>query len=228
MTASALAEDRLRLLETAQPLCLRYALALAGPDALAAHGLRTARSGGLVLVTADGPPLADIAAGLAEHFRAAGHRVTLQSGTPRQIQLTGTPCPVELRKEPLRHPAVLIPGTPVPVVALPDAAALAVLRLCDRALPEDLFALHALRESFSEGELLALARALDEDFQPAVLADRLEAAADLVHPDAAVRSAWAQAWAQDLRLDLLEVREGDDGLHDPYLEDAEAEQPDDL
>ncbi|MEV7179452.1 hypothetical protein [Kitasatospora sp. NPDC093679] len=228
MTASALSDEHLRLLETAQPLCLRYALALAGPDALAAHGLPATRSTGLVLVTGEGPPLADIAAGLAEHLRAAGHRARVQPGTPRQIQLIGTPCPIDLRKEPLRHPAVLLPGAPVPVVALPDAAALAVLLLCDRGLSEDLVALHVLSGPFSEGELLALAGALDEEFQPAVLADRLESAAALVHPDAAARSAWAQAWAQDLRLDLMEVREDDDGLHDPYLEDVEAEQPDDL
>ncbi|GJF34899.1 hypothetical protein KNE206_75990 [Kitasatospora sp. NE20-6] len=228
MTASALAGDHLSLLETAQPLCLRHALALAGPDALAAHGLRATRSTGLVLVTAENPPLADIATGLVEHLRAAGHRAGIATGTPRQIQLTGTPCPVELRKEPLRHPVLLLPGVPVPVVALPDAAALTVLRLCDRALPEDLAALHVLAGRFPEGELVALARAFDEDFQPGALADRLEAAAELVHPDAAARSAWAHAWAQDLRLDLLETQEAADGLHDPYLEAVEAEQSDDL
>lgn len=225
MTSSALAEDHLRLLETAQPLCLRHVLALAGPDAVTAHGLAPTHSGSLLLVTTENPSLADIATGLAEHFRAAGHPAAVEPGTPRQLQLTGLPCPVELRKEPLRHPPVLLPGAPVPVLALPDAAALAVLRLCERALPEDLAALHTLSARFATGELLALAHGLDEDFQPGTLADQLEAAAafltSLPLPDTGIRAAWAQAWAQDLRLDLLETLETADGLHDPYLEEMD-------
>ncbi|GAA5011970.1 hypothetical protein [Kitasatospora paranensis] len=230
MNASALTDDRTRLLETAQPLCLRYGLALAGPDALAAHGLAVTpgRTPGLLLVAAEGPPLDAIAAGLVELFRTAGHPARIEPGTARRLRLTGPPHPIELHKEPLRHPVVLLPGTAVPVVALPDAAALAVLRLCDRALPADLSAVHALTARFTEGELTALAAALDEDFQTTVLAERLEAAAGLLHPKAEHVSGWAQAWAQDLRLDLMETLELADGLHDPYLEAVEAEQPDDL
>ncbi|MFD9130323.1 hypothetical protein [Kitasatospora sp. NPDC059571] len=228
MTASALTDDRTRLLETAQPLCLRYGLALAGPDALAAHGLAPTRATALLLVAAEGPPLADIAAGLVELYRAAGHEARSEPGTPRRLQITGPPVPIDLHKEPLRHPVVLLAGTPVPVAALPDAAALAVLALCDRALPADLAAVHSLAARFTQGELTALAAGLDDDFQTTVLAERLEAAAGLLHPNAAAVCAWAQAWAQDLRLDLMETRESADGLHDPYLETVEAEQSDDL
>jgi len=230
-TPGPLAEDRARLLEIAQPYCLRHALALAGPDALRLHGLpRVGRKGPLVLVAAEGPPLADLATGLAETYRAAGRPVREQPGTARQIQLTGAPWPVELRKEPLRHPPVLL-GAPVPVVALEDAAALAVLALCDRALGTDLVAVHALATRFREGELVALTGAFDEEFTAQVLAERLEAAAGLIADETVQR--WAEAWAQDLRLDLLETTELADGLHDPYLENREPEDdttgtPDDL
>jgi hypothetical protein len=225
MTPSALAEEHVRLLELAQPLSLRLALSLAGSEALRAHGLEPGPATGLVLVAAEGPPLSDTASALAETYRAAGYPVQPQPGTARQAQLSGAPCPIELRKEPLRHPPVLL-DAPVPVVALEDAAALAVRSLCDRALPADLLAVHALTSCFREGELLALAAGLDDEFDPRVLADRLEAAAERVGEEP---QSWAQSWAQDLRLDLYEPLELADGLHDPYLEpeepDADASAP---
>ncbi|WP_033821880.1 hypothetical protein [Kitasatospora sp. MBT63] len=225
MTPSLLTEENLRLLETAQPYCLRHALALAGTEALHAHGLPAGRPTGLVLITAEGPPLSELAVGLAETLRAAGHTVREEPGTPRRIQLTAASGPIELRREPLRHPPLLL-DAPVPVIALPDAAGLAVLDLCDRALPADLRAVHALADRFRPGELLALAAALDEDFQPAVLADRLEAAAELSGPGHPQTQVWAQLWAQDLRLDLMETLELPDGLHDPYLEETDQAETD--
>ncbi|MFD0565481.1 hypothetical protein ACFQ2M_28480 [Kitasatospora saccharophila] len=116
---------------------------------------------------------------------------------------------------------------PVPVAALDDTAALAVLTLCERALPADLRGLHALTAHRSEGELLALTSAFDSeaDFTTRTLADRLESAAALLQPetDAAGTRQWAESWAQDLRLDLLETTELADGLHDPYLDRVESE-----
>ncbi|WP_051732047.1 hypothetical protein [Kitasatospora phosalacinea] len=249
--------DRAALLAAAQPYCLEHALALAGPDALRLHGLPAPVHGtGLLLVTAGGPPLADLAAGLAETLRAAGHRVRQPPGSARRRQLAvSTPAAdpgepplgspdgtavttattataatagepelgVELRREPLRHPPTL------PVAALDDTAALAVLTLCERALPADLEAVHALTAHRREGELLALASAFDEDFTTRTLADRLETAAALLPPetDTAGTRRWAEAWAQDLRLDLLETTELADGLHDPYL-DAHQDRADGL
>ncbi|MGY0463882.1 hypothetical protein ACW14Y_27060 [Kitasatospora sp. cg17-2] len=127
-------------------------------------------------------------------------------------------------------------GTPLVVdtVALEDAAALTTALLVDRALPRDLIDVHALTACYREGELLALATGLDAEFQPTALADRLETLAEAAdgrfrarglpggEVDALKR--WALAWAQDLRLDLLETREAADGLHDPYLEDVEARE----
>ncbi|MFF2630486.1 hypothetical protein ACFVUN_32565 [Kitasatospora griseola] len=242
--------DRTRLLADAQPYCLQHALALAGADALRLHGLPVHRHGAdLLLVCADGPPLADLATGLAETLRAAGHRTADSTGTARRHQLAvtaghtaglGLPDParpalrIELRREPLRHPPVLPDGAPLPVAALDDAAALAVLTLCERALPADLFALHAVTARLREGQLLALAGAFDEEFTAGTLADRLESAAALLPSGAADTRQWAEHWAQDLRLDLLETTELADGLHDPYLDAAESAEdtpdaaPDDL
>ncbi|MFG2823628.1 hypothetical protein ACGFX4_29905 [Kitasatospora sp. NPDC048365] len=213
--------ERAGLLETLQPFCLRHALALAGTDALRLHGLTTARPGAVVLVCTEGPPLADLATGLAETLRAAGHPVQEQPGTARRITLTGTRWPVELRKEPLRHAPVLL-GAPVPVVALEDAAGLAVLAFCDRGLPGDLATLHSLTRRtgrLAEGALLALAAGLDEDFSTRQLADRLDTATARLNDERV--QAWAEQWSQDLRLDLLETTELPDGLHDPYLEEEE-------
>ncbi|CAN3983004.1 hypothetical protein [Kitasatospora purpeofusca] len=127
-------------------------------------------------------------------------------------------------------------GSPLVVdtVALEDAAALTTALLVDRALPRDLIDVHALTACYREGELLALATGLDAEFQPTALADRLETLAEAAdgrfrarglpggEVDALKR--WALAWAQDLRLDLLETQEAADGLHDPYLEDVEARE----
>ncbi|MFF0393922.1 hypothetical protein ACFYS8_35255 [Kitasatospora sp. NPDC004615] len=236
--------DRTRLLTDAQPYCLQHALALAGADALRLHGLPVRLHGtDLLLVCAGGPPLADLATGLAETLRAAGHRTEDTPGTARRHQLAvtasgglGLPDParpalgIELRREPLRHPPVLSDGAPLPVAALEDTAALAVLTLCERALPTDLFALHALTARLREGQLLALAGSFDEEFTPGMLADRLESAAALLPAGAADIRRWAETWAQDLRLDLLETTELADGLHDPYLDavDDNSEAPDDL
>ncbi|MFJ5233420.1 hypothetical protein ACIQBJ_26425 [Kitasatospora sp. NPDC088391] len=235
--------DRSALLADARPYCLRHALVLAGPDALRRHGLRApVRDTDLLLISADGAPLADLAAGLAAALRAVGHDVREAAGTPRRHHLTVTDgarraLGIELRREPLRHPPVPtglsappVPsagvgvGAPVLVAALEDAAALAVRTLCERALPADLFALYALSTRFREGELLALAAASDEEVTADTLAERLETAAALLPPGAEEARRWAETWAQDLRLDLLETVALADGLYDPYL--AGAEEPD--
>lgn len=238
---------QLRLAELARPVCDRLGLALAGGHALRAHGVPACAQDGLTLVTSGDTDLPQAAAELAAAYRAAGGGVAERPGTPRLEQLSvrltlgGRTHTVELRKEPLGHrPVRLDLGAPAPaetpltmtVVALEDAAALATALLADRGLPRDLLDVHALTVWYREGELLALATALDADFPPAVLADRLETLADAADgryrargtADSAVGGLkrWALAWAQDLRLDLLETQEAADGLHDPYLEDVEA------
>ncbi|SOB81863.1 nucleotidyl transferase AbiEii/AbiGii toxin family protein [Streptomyces sp. 1331.2] len=240
---------QLRLAAVAAPVCDRYGLALAGGHALRAHGVAACAQDGLTLATG-GADLPEVAEALGEAYRAAGGGVAERPGTPRLEQLVvrlalgGRSHSVELRKEPLGHrPVRLDLGTPgpdgpdeppvvLPVVALEDAAALATALLVDRGMPRDLIDVHALTRCYREGELLALAGELDQDFQPAALADRLETLAEAADgrfrargvPAGAVDGLkrWALAWAQDLRLDLLETQEAADGLHDPYLEDEEA------
>lgn len=236
---------QLRLAASAAPVCDRYGLALAGGHALRAHGVAACPQDGLTLVTG-GADLPEVAAALGEAYRAAGGGVAERPGTPRLEQLAvrlalgGRSHTVELRKEPLGHrPVRLDLGAPgpdeppvmLPVVALEDAAALTTALLVDRGMPRDLIDVHALTRCYREGELLALAGELDPDFQPAALADRLETLAEAADgrfrargvPADGVdeRKRWALAWAQDLRLDLLETQEAADGLHDPYLEEPE-------
>ncbi|MEE1786457.1 hypothetical protein PUR71_26650 [Streptomyces sp. SP17BM10] len=251
---------QLRLAELAAPLCDRYGLALAGGHALRAHGVAACDQDGLTLVTdgteRGGAGLPEVAAVLAAAYRAAGGEATERPGTPRLEQLAvrlglgGRIHSVELRKEPLAHRAVRLvlgpgaegePGAspsldvPVPVVlpvvALEDAAALTTALLVDRGMPRDLIDVHALTANYRPGELVALASALDNDFQPTALAERLETLAEAADGRFRARGyavdavpglkRWALEWAQDLRLDLLETQEAADGLHDPYLEDPE-------
>ncbi|MFJ9696935.1 nucleotidyl transferase AbiEii/AbiGii toxin family protein [Kitasatospora sp. NPDC101183] len=234
---------QLRLAALAAPVCERYGLALAGGHALRAHGVAACPQDGLTLATGSAD-LPAVAAALAEAYRTAGGEAVERPGTPRLEQLTvrlalgGRTHGVELRKEPLGHrPVRLELGSPgpeeppvaLPVVALEDAAALATALLADRGVPRDLIDVHALTANYREGELLALAGELDADFQPAALADRLETLAEAADGRFRARGLpagevdglkrWALAWAQDLRLDLLETREAADGLHDPYLEE---------
>ncbi|WP_406203601.1 hypothetical protein OH807_27160 [Kitasatospora sp. NBC_01560] len=237
---------QLRLAEPAVPVCDRYGLALAGGHALRAHGVPACAQDGLTLVTSGSTDLPAAAAELTAAYRAAGGGVAERPGAPRLEQLSvrltlgGRTHTVELRKEPLNHRPVRVElGPPAPgaasltmtAVALEDAAALATALLADRGLPRDLIDVHALTAWYREGELLALATALDADFQPTLLADRLETLADAADGRFRARGLaagavdgtkrWALAWAQDLRLDLLETQEAADGLHDPYLEDVE-------
>ncbi|MBV6701819.1 nucleotidyl transferase AbiEii/AbiGii toxin family protein [Kitasatospora aureofaciens] len=244
---------QLRLAELAGPVCDRYGLALAGGHALRAHGVAACTQDGLTLV-AGGTEQADaglpeVAAALAAAYRAAGGEAVERPGTPRLEQLAvrlalgGRTHSVELRKDPLGHrpvrldlgaPALGEPEVTLPVVALEDAAALTTALLVDRGMPRDLIDVHALTGCYREGELLVLASALDADFQPAALADRLETLAEAADGRFRARGVaadavdglkrWALAWAQDLRLDLLETQEAADGLHDPYLEDLSAEE----
>ncbi|MFB6889412.1 hypothetical protein ACFCX4_08880 [Kitasatospora sp. NPDC056327] len=244
---------QLRLVELARPVCDRHGLALAGGHGLRAHGVPACDQDGITLVADGLADLPRVAADLAAAYRAAGGEASGRPGTPRWEQLTvrlalgGRTHGVELRKEPLGHrpvrlgpgPGADTAGAPafpfvVDVVALEDAAALATALLVDRALPRDLIDVHALTTCYREGELLALAGALDAEFQPTALADRLEVLAETADgrflargPSAAEvdeLKRWALAWAQDLRLDLLETREAADGLHDPYLEEQEEQE----
>ncbi|MGW3042246.1 hypothetical protein ACWC9T_19935 [Kitasatospora sp. NPDC001159] len=78
---------QLRLAALAAPACARYGLALAGGHALRAHGVAACPQDGLTLATG-GADLPEVAAALAEAYRAAGGGVAERPGTPRLEQLT--------------------------------------------------------------------------------------------------------------------------------------------
>lgn len=226
------------LLEALLPVCARHHLLLAGAPALRAHGLPlpTRRTEELELVTGDSTPVATVADDLAEAARTAGCEVTAQvPGTPllAGLQTTppyeplGRPVTVAVGKRPLGHPPTrtdALLGRPVPLVAREDAAGLAVVAAADRTLADDLLTLHALTAWFSEGELLALAAAVDEEFLPGALAERLDKLAALDDESYQRRGAapervpdikrWALGWAQDITLDLLEGREHPDSYYE--------------
>ena len=114
-----------------------------------------------------------------------------------------------------------------PVIALPDAVALKMGALHDRALPRDLLDVHGAAAHFSGAELIALCRAaLDDEFNLETLRDQLSYAA--MYPDEAFMRyssdlsmisearAWAQDWSTQIGLDLAEAEpwSEDDDLTD--------------
>ncbi|MEV7938929.1 nucleotidyl transferase AbiEii/AbiGii toxin family protein [Kitasatospora sp. NPDC088264] len=206
------------------------------PEVAAALGEAYRAAGGGVAERPGTPRLEQLTVRLALGGRS--HSVEL-----RKEPLAHRPVRFDLAAPPPGEPAVALSAVPpvalpvvlsvvLPVVALEDAAALTTALLVDRGMPRDLVDVHALTDCYREGELLALAAELDADFQPAALADRLETLAEAADGRFRARGVaaravgglkrWALAWAQDLRLDLLETQEAADGLHDPYLEDEES------
>ncbi|MFE4972370.1 hypothetical protein ACFRAR_09630 [Kitasatospora sp. NPDC056651] len=204
------------------------------PEVAAALGEAYRAAGGGVVERPGTPRLEQLTVRLALGGRShsvelrkepLGHRpVRLDFGAPEPDGYGGQGGPdgLEAPGGPGEPPVVL------PVVALEDAAALTTALLVDRGMPRDLIDVRALTRCYREGELLALAGELDPDFQPTALAERLETLAEAADGRFRARGVpagevdelkrWALAWAQDLRLDLLETKEAADGLHDPYLE----------
>jgi hypothetical protein len=244
---------RARLLATLRPLLAEHRLALGGGDALRAHGLPARPSPDLVLVTDAPEPPAGTAAALVAALHASGRparthyadarHARLRAGEPAALPLggpePGEPLWIDLLKEPLDHPPVLLdldplggPGdsaeggerAPVPVPALPDAVRLTLTALYERGLPRDLADTHAVATRQPVGELLAvLRRALGPGFSAADLADRLERAATTAEQRSgggARHTRWARAWAEDLRLDLMECGPGEDPDAGPGADDG--------
>jgi hypothetical protein len=241
---------RARLLATLRPLLAAHHLALGGGDALRAHGLPARPSPDLVLVTDAPEPPAETAAALVAALHASGRPARVHLADARHAHLRtgeqpallplgeltrrrapGTPgerdtLRIDVLKEPLDHPPVLLDldpldpdaapaeRAPVPVPALPDAVRLTLTALYERGLPRDLADTHAVATRQPVGELLAvLRRALGPGFSAADLADRLERAATTTEQRSgggARHTRWARGWAEELRLDLMECGPGED------------------
>jgi Nucleotidyl transferase AbiEii toxin, Type IV TA system len=225
-----------RLLEVALPVCERYGLVLAGGHAVVAHGVVVRPTRGVDLATAVSTPIGEIAAALTAAYRAAGFAVADRPGDdPVVARLAVTLEPegavreVGIFKEPLSRPPVRLGvegfTEPLPVAALEDCAAMKTTALGGRAVPRDLIDVHGMTTYFSQGELLTMAAAFDEDFRPGALAERLDKLASLDdraytsygldEPAAAALRRWAMDWAQDIRLDLMEGMEHPDDFYEP-------------
>lgn len=225
---SPLEGDHALLLETVLPVCAQYELALAGGYAIQAHGLVDRPSEDVDFATASSVPVAEIVAALAEAYERGGFAVTMRGGDARKGHLdvrlpSGTVYRVDVLKEPLRFPPAMMAFGPV--LALPDAVALKLGALHDRALPRDAIDVYAATAYFSEGEMVALCRrALEEDFSLDALREHLDGV--LMYSDAefehygctaeqiAGLRVWAQSWSNRLAQEVAQDQpwvDDDDG-----------------
>ncbi len=216
---NAIEGDHALVVQTAQPVCDTYGLALAGGYAIKAHGLVTRPSDDVDFATAHFAPIPEIMVALVEVYHRAGFEAELLSGGDRKGHLlvrlaSGTECRVDVLKEPLNYPPVTMRIGPV--LALRDAVALKMGALHDRVMPRDLIDVYGAADHFTCAELVALCRAaLDEDFRLAALRDQLEYAVTM-YPDEvferyglatdeiAAMKAWAQTWAADIAMEIAQ------------------------
>ena len=208
-----------RLVQAVLPVCAEYGLAVAGGYAINAHGLVERPSEDIDFATATTASMGEIMRALADAYTEAGYEVEVLDVDLRKghllvkFPLSGT-CRVDVLKEPLNHPLVMMEYGPV--IALADAVALKMGALHDRGLPRDLLDVHGATAHFSGPELISLCRAaLDEEFSLEALRDQLGYAA--MYPDeafarygcapdmiAAVK-AWAQEWSTQIGMEIAEA-----------------------
>ncbi|WP_214106017.1 nucleotidyl transferase AbiEii/AbiGii toxin family protein [Acrocarpospora catenulata] len=157
-----------------------YGLCLTGAYALRAHGLVDRPSRGLDFVTVSETPLGDIADGVADRLRADGLDVKQRPGTPLVARMiasepvTEQSCPVNLLKEPLQRPPVIIDDHPV--ADLDDIVGMKVGAVLNRALPRDLIDVAAVSEWYAFPDLERLGALFEDGFNPQELAFKLETA----------------------------------------------------
>ncbi len=187
-----------RILAAIRPA--RLDLALIGGPALRLHGMRAAHTAELRLATT--VKLVEPAWHATESLHRAGFDVAVEEVSARATRLTvhdpvtEQTFAVDLLREDLADPAEEVDGTPV--VALLDAAGLAMRDLHERGTADDVLNVASVRALYSYRELETLGRAHLDDFAAEELADRLDAAEMMPLPRE-IR-AWALAWAEDIRL----------------------------
>lgn len=169
-----------RVLEAGLSAGARFGLILAGGYAMRAHGLTERHSQDLDLATNDHTPLPDIAAEVADAYRAEGFEAVVNRATPRMARIdisdpvTGQSVPLDLMKEALQQRPLYLELCPV--VGLDDAVGLKVRAIHGRSMARDLIDVASVADQYSFRELERLGRIHDEDFSVIELASRLEAA----------------------------------------------------
>jgi hypothetical protein len=220
--------DHRTLVEAVLPVCSRYGLGVAGGYAVKAHGLVERPSEDIDFATGTTAPVEEIVEALASAYRAAGLGAQVLDADGRKghllvtFPLSGT-YRVDVLKEPLNHPVTWMEFGPV--IALPDAVALKMGALHDRALPRDVLDAHGASSRFTRAELIAACRAaLDEEFSLETLRDQLAFAS--AYPDEAFArygarpehiaevKAWAVDWSTEIGLDMAESQSWSDGEDD--------------
>lgn len=219
-----LPEHHRRLLIDILDLGRPYGLALMGGYAIQAHGIVHRPSQDLDFATTHPAGLPQIADHLRHGLRERGWRISALHATSLKARFlatdreTGHSCEVDLLKEVLWKPPVLLGLGPV--IALEDLIGTKVRALGDRGLPRDVIDVHAASEQFSIGELEALGARRPEEFDLQELHDRLESVAWVSDAEfeaygldpariAELRH-WAQQWQDDLAQRLAEPFTEDD------------------
>ncbi|MFF3911504.1 nucleotidyl transferase AbiEii/AbiGii toxin family protein [Streptomyces sp. NPDC001848] len=214
-----LAEPHRRLLADVLAVGAPYALALAGGDAVRAHGLVDRPSGDVDVATESATPMEEIASAVRAGLEERGWDVHPLRSDPLAARLgvtepaTGEACEVQLLKEALWHPPVVTElGL---TVSLEDVVGMKVRALADRGFARDLVDVHAAYDRWSHPELEALGRrhagdTLDlTDLQARLtgaewIDDSEFATYGLDGTAIADLRRWAQQWADDIAERLAE------------------------
>ncbi|MFF4213308.1 nucleotidyl transferase AbiEii/AbiGii toxin family protein [Streptomyces sp. NPDC001796] len=214
-----LAEPHRRLVADVLAVGTPYALALAGGDAVRAHGLVDRPSRDVDVATESAVPMEEIASAVGAGLEERGWAVRPLGTDPLAARLvvtdpsTGEECELQVLKEALWHPPVVTElGL---TVSLEDVVGIKVRALADRGFARDLIDVHAASDRFSHPELEELARRHAGDtFDLTDLQARLTgaewlddaqfAAYGLDEPAIAELHRWAQQWADDIAERLVE------------------------
>ena len=214
-----LAEPHRRLLTDVLSVGATYGVALAGGDAVRAHGLVDRPSGDVDVATESAVPMEEIASAVWAGLEERGWAVRPLGTEPLAARLgvtepsTGEQCELQVLKEALWHPPVVTELGPT--VSLEDVVGMKVRALADRGFARDLIDVHAASDRFSHPELEALARRhADDTFDLTDLQARLTGvewlddaqfvAYGLDEMAIADLRRWAQQWADDIAERLVE------------------------
>ncbi|MFF2367744.1 nucleotidyl transferase AbiEii/AbiGii toxin family protein [Streptomyces sp. NPDC058122] len=195
-----------------------YGLALMGGYAVQAHGIVHRPSQDLDFATEHPASMVEIVDQLAQSLSGQGWRITVIDVAPLKARFlatdaaTGAACEVDLLKEVLwRPPVVMDIG---PVLDLDDLIGTKVRALGDRGLARDAIDVHAARHLYTVPQLENLAARRPEEFDLHELHDRLESlewVSDAEFEAYGMDSGhiselrqWAQEWLEDLAQRLAE------------------------